>query len=124
VRGSRHLEIPSPDQDLLALIWLCHAHCHGPVAWRETRGLWPRLDSAEQNQDQENDDDKAQSAAAIIPGAVERTAAKAAEAAKQNDNQDDYKNCADRHEMISDFMLVRSRQALPLGAASHGPISM
>jgi hypothetical protein len=68
-------------------------------------GLWPRLNSAEQNQDQENDDDKAKSAAAVIAGAVERTAAKAAEAAEQNDDKNYYKYGAERHNIISEFYI-------------------
>jgi hypothetical protein len=60
-----------------------------------------RLNPAKQNQDQQNDDDKAQSAAAVISGAVEWTAAKSAEASKQDDDENDYQDSAERHEMIS-----------------------
>ena len=47
-----------------------------------------RLQPSEQQQDQQDDDDEPEAAAAVIAGAVERPAAKAAEAAKQRDDQD------------------------------------
>lgn len=48
----------------------------------------PRLDPTEQNQNQENDDDNAESAAAVIPGAVEWPTAKSAETSQQDDDED------------------------------------
>ncbi len=44
---------------------------------------YENLESSEQQQNQQDDDDETKAAAAIIAGAVERSAADAAEAAKQ-----------------------------------------
>jgi hypothetical protein len=57
---------------------------------------------AEQNQDQKDDNHEAQSAAAVVAGAVEWTAAKPAETSKQDDDQNDEQNGADRHEIVSE----------------------
>jgi hypothetical protein len=61
----------------------------------------PWLNPAKQNQDQENDNDKAETAATVIPGAVEWSAAKSAETSKQDEDENDYQDSAERHEMIS-----------------------
>src|SRR6476619_1443454 len=48
-----------------------------------------RSNLAEQNQDQQDDDHETESAAAVIAGAVERTAADSTEDAEQRNDQDD-----------------------------------
>ena len=53
--------------------------------------------SSEQQQNQQDNDDEAKSAAAIIAGAVERSAADAAEAPEQRDNENDQDDSSDRH---------------------------
>jgi hypothetical protein len=50
---------------------------------------------AKQNQDQNDDDHKTQSAATVIARPVERTAAYTAKSSKQNNNQDDKQNGSD-----------------------------
>jgi hypothetical protein len=55
------------------------------------------LESAHQNQDQENDNNKTQAAATVIARAIERSAADATEAAKKDEHEDDENDCSDRH---------------------------
>src|SRR5438270_12864783 len=58
------------------------------------------LKPPEQQQDQQDHDHQAQPAAAIVSGAVERTAADAAESAEQGDDENDQNDCADRHKAL------------------------
>src|SRR4051812_14746112 len=89
--------------------------CSGPEKKRRraAKARWPQparqapycnatqnaggLNPAHQNQNEQDDDDKAEPAAAVIAGAVERTAADAAEPAQQGDDQNDENDCADAH---------------------------
>jgi hypothetical protein len=61
------------------------AHCWAVRDKFETSCLQP----AKQKKDQQDHDHQTEAAAAIIAGAVKRTAADAAKATKQSDNQDD-----------------------------------
>jgi hypothetical protein len=65
----------------------------------------PRLRSypAKQDQDQKNDNHKAQPAAAIVSGAIERTPSKAPETSEQDDDQNYEKYDADRQSVVSLF---------------------
>jgi hypothetical protein len=58
-----------------------------------------RSNPAKQNQDQEDDNYKAQSPAAVVAGPIERTATKPAKPAKQDNDQDYYQYGSDRHGM-------------------------
>src|SRR5580700_8401738 len=71
--------------------------------WARRERLCPPYKSStsqpsEQQQNQQDHDHKAQSAAAIISGAVERPAADAAEAAKQCNNENDKNNRSNGHQ--------------------------
>ena len=53
------------------------------------------LNPSEQEQDQQDDDDESEATAAIISGAIERSAPDATEAAEQRDNENDKDNQSD-----------------------------
>jgi hypothetical protein len=53
------------------------------------------LNPSEQEQDQQDDDNEAEATAAIISGAIERSAPNATEAAEQRDNEYDKDNQSD-----------------------------
>jgi hypothetical protein len=72
----------------------CEAGQHG-LAER----LRARLKPAKQDQDQQDDNHDAQSAAAIVAGPIKWTATKPAKTSKQEDDQDYYQYGSDRHQM-------------------------
>jgi hypothetical protein len=59
-----------------------------------------RSNSAKDNQDQNDHQDKTKTTAAIIAGAVERSTANAAEAAEQRNDENDKQDCSYRHGFI------------------------
>jgi hypothetical protein len=79
-----------------------------------------RSNPAEQNQDQKDNDHEAQAATAVIAGPVEWAAAKSAETAKQDDDQDDEQNGSDRHEIVLLISMdLLKGKAAPSGAACY-----
>src|SRR6187431_924283 len=71
------------------------------------------LNPSHQDKNEQDDDDKAEPAAAVVTGAVERSAADAAEAAQQGDHQDDQNDSADTHRMFppNDAAITRTQPA-------------
>jgi Putative polyhydroxyalkanoic acid system protein (PHA_gran_rgn) len=55
-------------------------------------------ESSEQDKDQQDDDDESKPTAAVISRAIEWSAADAAKAPKQRNDQDDKKDCSDGHK--------------------------
>jgi len=60
--------------------------------------------SAHEHQDQQNYDYETQAAAAVIAGTVEWRAANAADATEKDQNQNDEKDCPDRHEFAPSIL--------------------
>ena len=62
--------------------------------------------SAHEHQDQQNYDDEAQAAAAVIAGTVEWRAAEAADATEKDQNQNDENDCPNRHEFAPSILPI------------------
>ena len=74
--------------------------CKKPAAPLGTAGLKSlraTLDASEYDQNNDDEEDEAETATAIIAGAVEWPATKAAEAAQQGNDQNDDENSAETH---------------------------
>jgi hypothetical protein len=82
-----------------------------PRKRRALLSLRPALDAPENDKDNDDEQHKPEAAATIIAGAVERTATKAAEAAKQGNDQNDDENGSKAHGvLLSLFALSRELQ--------------
>jgi hypothetical protein len=105
MRGAGHFEIPSLGQNPFAVAGFDHPSriLASPVEASE-RPIRARSNPPEQKQNQKDNNHDAQAATAVIPCAVEWTAAQPAEPAKQYDDQDDEQNGSDRHEIVSEYL--------------------